>query len=555
MSANISYDLNIIDEPITLEDGREFKRTAVLEKFKRETKISSHLLGVADLDEVYQAINDGKEIELSQCFVKNFSLDEYRLRYKIGEGEVVNLHSFRAEHAFFEGDIGTSFAYSNFKGRVGSFAFTIFRKGNVDFGHAHCSTSLNFNRVEFYNEELNFKFAEFNEGDIRFSTAIFDCDEVLFVNTNFGKGNVSFRQADFRESSCNFQYAKFDQGDVSFDKAIFNGKLLDFRKIEFGEGKADFRRVNFGGGDLNFNECEFGEGKISFRSSYFGPGEKKFEDISFGDNDVIFDGSKFDSGLVSFRGSSFGKLSLVDSRLNGHCDFRIANGKMLDLTNAIVKDVIDLQAGVEAVNLITLKIEGLKNLGKLFISWEENKAFQLINSQVGVSNSARASQFNLLKESFHQNGKYNSEDKAYVAFKRLEMKAELEKGAAGGGLKAARSYFFYGFKWLIFDKAGLFATAPIRVFTSMIFVLSFFALLYMILPYFVHAEIVSSVGDPDKLNLLEKSFYHSAITFFTIGYGDYYPSGHVRWLSAAEGWAGVFLMSYFTVAFVRRILR
>jgi hypothetical protein len=49
--------------------------------------------------------------------------------------------------------------------------------------------------------------------------------------------------------------------------------------------------------------------------------------------------------------------------------------------------------------------------------------------------------------------------------------------------------------------------------------------------------------------------YYSAITFFTIGYGDYFAEGYLKPFAAFEGFTGVFLMSYFTVAFVRKILR
>jgi len=86
-------------------------------------------------------------------------------------------------------------------------------------------------------------------------------------------------------------------------------------------------------------------------------------------------------------------------------------------------------------------------------------------------------------------------------------------------------------------------------------VLCFFAFLYLFVPTISDGDIVSSTNGPDQLSNIAKSFYHSAITFFTIGYGDHYPVGHIRWLSAVEGWAGVFFMSYFTVAFVRKILR
>ncbi len=57
------------------------------------------------------------------------------------------------------------------------------------------------------------------------------------------------------------------------------------------------------------------------------------------------------------------------------------------------------------------------------------------------------------------------------------------------------------------------------------------------------------------MSLLGKAIYYSAITFLTIGYGDYYPLGASQWLAGIEGFIGLFLMSYFTVAFVRKVLR
>jgi len=68
-------------------------------------------------------------------------------------------------------------------------------------------------------------------------------------------------------------------------------------------------------------------------------------------------------------------------------------------------------------------------------------------------------------------------------------------------------------------------------------------------------DLKPGFSPPEQLSELAVSFYHSAITFLTIGYGDYSPWGAVRVISSIEGFVGLFLMSYFTVAFVRKILR
>jgi len=83
----------------------------------------------------------------------------------------------------------------------------------------------------------------------------------------------------------------------------------------------------------------------------------------------------------------------------------------------------------------------------------------------------------------------------------------------------------------------------------------FFGTLYYIDETSGLGKTVSSVGNPDHLSILSQSYYHSVITFFTIGYGDVYPQGLSRIISGFEGFIGVFMMSYFTVAFVRKVLR
>ena len=140
-------------------------------------------------------------------------------------------------------------------------------------------------------------------------------------------------------------------------------------------------------------------------------------------------------------------------------------------------------------------------------------------------------------------------------FKRYEAKSWLSEQEEKGGIIKIASYVPHGFQWLVFDKIGLYATSPGRVLLSVVVFWFCFGLIYFSIDISGLGKTVSSVGNPDNLSTLLQSFYHSGITFFTIGYGDVYPMGLSRIISGLEGFMGVFMMSYFTVAFVRKVLR
>jgi len=161
----------------------------------------------------------------------------------------------------------------------------------------------------------------------------------------------------------------------------------------------------------------------------------------------------------------------------------------------------------------------------------------------------------LLKQNFNTIGQYDDEDKAYVAFKREEMEMQYQTAKDFGFVKKYSNHFIYYFQKLVFDKMGLFATSPVRVLCSVVTIWFIFGLIYVFLQFMGWGATYSSVGNPDHISMIAQSFYHSAITFFTIGYGDVFPQKVSRIFSSIEGFLGVFSMSYFTVAFVRKVLR
>lgn len=271
------------------------------------------------------------------------------------------------------------------------------------------------------------------------------------------------------------------------------------------------------------------------------------------DTEISFERTSFGEGDVSFYESKFQTLSLKSCHLNSYFDLRLAQAQVLDISDTIVRDIVDLEPYDFPVDIQILDLSGMRLVGKMYIDWEQNKCKKIITSQGGTTLRQKAEQFRILKENFNDTGKYSDEDEAYVMFKRYEAKSWLTKQKEKGGLTKVLSYIPHGFKWLVFDAMGLYATNPARVLISMAAGYLLFSVIYVLVILFTNGDVVSSTSD--QLGVFARSFYHSAITFFTIGYGDHYPHGIARVVSAIEGFMGVFLMSYFTVAFVRKVLR
>lgn len=553
----LHFSVEILDALFHSAERVEFNRTARVSFYNHlGKKISCIDYGYVEAEYVYEQIKAKRNINLNQCYIKNFSLSELRKQLGLKERSKVHLLNFTADKAFFDCDTEVDFSFADFAGDMISFSSTTFGNGSVNFagsnfGHAE----VNFRRTRFGDGKINFQYVEFGTGNISFQFSNFGNGDVSFINTDFSHGNVDFKAVMFGDGDADFRYAKFKTGDVSFEKAVFGTGRKDFKMVEFGGGKIDFKRVIFGDGDVLFEYVEFGNGKVTFRQAEFGEGLKSFEMSDFGNGSASFERVTFNKGKISFNNAKIGSVSFQGCHFDDYLDLRFAKCDSIDLSDSIIRDIVDFKAQEYSVNIKLLKILGMRNLGRIYISWNNNRVKELIYKQEDTSLRQKAGQFRILKEDFSNTGRYADEDLAYVEFKRCEAKADLEDQLGRNPLNAFWAYPAYGMKWLIFDKMGLYATAPVRVLISMIIVYIVFSLIYIVLSLTADVGIISSLGDPENLSLAQKCFYHSAVTFLTIGYGDYYPTGILRGVSALEGFTGLFLMSYFTVAFVRKILR
>lgn len=548
-----TYKIEVLEEQFKFE-GKECQQTVIVKTFIENKLVTKTKYGLVTKEEVYEQLKFGKDIDLTRCYIKDFSISSYKKSIDYEELTHIDVGSFIAENAFFDCTLRTDFSYINFNGVV-NFNDTVFSHGNLSFYECNFSgAQTSFKNVEFGNGEISFQYVDFGDNDVDFGASKFYGGVVSFVSANFNDGNAFFNNVNFYDSKIKFHYTTFANGDLSFQKAKFGNETLDFRKVEFGTGRVDFRRAVFGDGYIVFDESEFKSGKVNFRSARFGKNDMSFKQVNFGQAEVLFENVDFGTGSVTFSQSISKYISFKGAKLDVALDLCVKKADIIDLSETIVRDIIDLKTINHRVNINTLYINGMRNLGRIIIDWEDNNAMQLIKSQQKTTLHQKAEQFNILKEDFHLSGKYEDEDKAYIQFKRYELRGDYDRSIRKGG-KELLKIPKYAFRWLLFDKMGLYATSPVRVFMSMFVIYILFSLLYLIQPIIGHGHIINSVGATDGLSYVQTCFYHSAITFLTIGYGDFYPTGLSRGISIVEGWMGLFLMSYFTVAFVRKILR
>ncbi len=578
------YTYRVEKLPISFKtpDGKIYPNTIALTFLDKNNKEVSYIeLGYIPIVDIYEQIHHHEDLHLDYCYVENFSLTAYRKFYEIKKQSVVKIKSFSAKYAFFDARIKNDFSHSQFEDGNVNFEGAHFIKGTLDFtaskfgeGIKNFSylfvkdATIDFSSVDFGNGNVNFKNAVFHNGDKNFQDAVFGKGERNFTNTDFGNGNVFFIHTTYDEGNTNFKiarfgqgivdfhYAKFTKGDVGFERTEFGIGNVDFSKIEFGTGRINFNRAVFQGENISFEGAELLSGRLIAKKCEFGTGNLNCEFLNFENANIIFDSANLQERKISFNKSIINELSMEGCNFNKYVDLRVKKCASLNLKETTVRDIIDMLPHENELKIESLNFSGMRLLGILLVEWKRNNLFPLISNQKDTTVLQKAEQFRTLKKNFSDTGRYDDEDTAYVEFKRYEARAKLQAAKKKKPIHRIGYYFIHFLQWLVFDKIGQYATNPIRVLISMFFIYTAFSITFSILVWLKWGDIVSGIGGTHaEIGIVAKSFFFSAVTFFTIGYGDFYPMGAVRILSGIEGFMGVFMMSYFTVAFVRKILR
>ena len=149
-------------------------------------EIDSELFGAVDINQIYAMIKEGKDLNLDNFYIHEFSLSSYRRLHSIEKKELVPIINFSARNAFFEAKGCTDFTYSSFS------------PGEVSFDGSH-----------------------FAKGKVLFNGSVFGSGNVIFSNTLFRDGNIEF-------TGC-----LFGDGDFMFKNSIVKDGIKDFLDIQF----------------------------------------------------------------------------------------------------------------------------------------------------------------------------------------------------------------------------------------------------------------------------------------------------------------------------------
>ena len=575
-----------------------YEKSIIVTFWGKNGTITTKKYGFRTAEEIERMISLKKEIVLNSCYIKDITI----------RGEI---SSFYASYVFFDGKvnfrakiIGTTELTGAIFAREVSFDCMEFGK-NADFTDVNFYAQVQFMNTKF-NEEANFRSVQFHrnvlfldtkfKGIANFSNENFFEDAVIqrtiFKKKASFKGSRFFQKADFRRTTFG-GVADFE--GVLFEFAaggINRNSTIDFTCVKFTK-KAIFRNAHFNAADTIFLKSKF-KNIADFSLATFGY-TVSFQYAQFcGETNFIHVIAPF--ACVDFSKSIF----------QGYLDLAKIETRKLNMEDCRIEIAVNLSEA----KIKELSLWGIENLGPIYMDWDwdrENVKHAIYDSAFDnriewkhfydrkaihtclkqIKSDAKqtlsknhkfnphphlriAYQYRLLKENFRSLGQYDAEDKAYVEFRHHEALSQL-----WGELEERRyirlwNMSTYPFKWFVKDFIGKYATNPTRILMTLIVNIIAFAGLYYLCGFASETNAVNSYtgisdSEPTSVEVIfgksqfarfKASMYFSAITSFTVGYGDLSPKTEfIALIACIESFLGVFLMSYFTVAFSRKILR
>ena len=234
-------------------------------------------------------------------------------------------------------------------------------------------------------------------------------------------------------------------------------------------------------------------------------------------------------------GANLNTSDLTRCSLNGarlwHADMENANLIEADLSSCDLWNTALSRARFWRTDFTGALSLSMKNFsprsGKYF-------AFCRINEK-GAQSAEEA--YRDLKKYFLATGKYN--DASWASYREKTMERRL--------LKKKKNIIAY-LPSLIMNLLSGYGEKPLRIISSSFVVILAYSAAYALM------DAVRFVSQPGYALSLGDYIYYSAVTFTTVGYGDFIPKSELsfRFLAASEAFIGAFMIGLFIFTLARR---
>jgi len=497
-----------------------------------------------------------------------------------------------------------------------SFGDAEFGEGKVLFIRAEFGDGeVSFGDAEFGDREVSFGRAEFGDGEVSFGRAEFGDGEVSFGRAEFGDGEVSFGAVEFGEGKVSFDRAEFGEGKASFNSAIITSALsfIDTRfdvesTVVFSD--AEFRDdVTFGFGDdeivpyaqhsFDFSGATFrrtlefhGGTDSTTRTEQSDPEETQFDFVFAGD--VDFSNVTFPDGVdlsttrfpseADFTDATLEDADFSDSDMTGTDDSSTASfdGAKLtgaNLSRANLAGASFERARLSVTELLGANFAGTKLYGALLGDARINRETEFWLAEDDTrrepdSSTSPVRALRRVKMAFQERDPYCPYDPRYRGNdirpnleKAGEVYTTLETLARDNSLPGLASKCFLGRKdvqireyWrdgntmmivrsLVPNLVARYGESPARVLGTGVATVLTFGLAYYAF------DLIEHTDTEDPVTLFD-GLYFSALTFTTLGYGDFNPANSAgQVLAVAETSMGVILLAILVFVFGRRATR
>lgn len=505
--------------------------------------------------------------------------------------------------AVFEGDAGfehANFDYVAFE-NVTFTGETSFEKATVTgdclFTESVFEGGANFNEVRFqhdtsfagvsFGDAVTFRGVEFEGG------AAVLADDISFEGVTFA-GTVTFRQGLL--GYANFTGAEFDD-EADFERATFNDDTI-FEDAVF-HGLADFDEVVFDG-DANFAGVTFHHLAV-FRGSEFNGGTDYLGD------DAIFEGAVF-ADDADFRDADFTSASFLDIALEGDVDFTdseftdalhlrassFGDDTYFDFTDAVISDgdimqpasgwirfdmtkatlgTVTLQAAdpgderklLDYFRICDTDFDGFDFADNLQYLDRNNWNLHTFNSSdtdrdFAVEMEPQVIEQTYLKAKNSASAESNIKAAGEFRVKRQQFARQKFFGIARNSATATGARFRNLLRGIENMFLGISCGYGLRLYRITGVFIMFPLLAGILLAFFggtfatdVGQVSLGDLGTTEGLQTLGTNIYFSYITFLTIGYGDFAPTGTgARFTAGALVYMNVILAGLFLYALIKR---